>query len=313
MEKNPLVSVVVITYNSSEYVIETLESIKRQTYKNIEIIITDDCSTDNTVELCHNWIHLNKNDFVNVCLILSEHNTGISPNCNRGFRKVSGTWVKSIAGDDILLDNCIEDNVNYVISHPESKAVFSGMKSFYAIKGQKKIIESLSVPFEFVNASCEKQLKDLLITNVVFAPTAFVNYQTLKEVDFCDENYPYMEDYPLWIKFLTHKVRLNYFDRVTVMYRRGLSLTYTPDKIVNVNYIDSYMRFHKDILFRLYPKNMFFYKVHMLICFYRIKIGILYCNNRPSKKYRLIRRILKVFDIYNSYFLLKNFVVNKLP
>ena len=51
----PLVSIVVITYNSAEYVLETLESAKAQTYQNIELIVSDDCSADNTVETCSRW------------------------------------------------------------------------------------------------------------------------------------------------------------------------------------------------------------------------------------------------------------------
>ena len=51
-----LVTVVVVTYNSSKYVLETLDSIFEQTYKNIELIITDDGSSDNTVELCREWL-----------------------------------------------------------------------------------------------------------------------------------------------------------------------------------------------------------------------------------------------------------------
>lgn len=47
---NPLVSVIVITYNSAQYVVETLDSVYSQTYENIELIVTDDCSQDNTIE-----------------------------------------------------------------------------------------------------------------------------------------------------------------------------------------------------------------------------------------------------------------------
>ncbi|MBR5577209.1 MAG: glycosyltransferase [Bacteroidaceae bacterium] len=50
------VSIVVITYNSSKYVLETLESVKAQDYPNIELIVSDDRSTDNTFELVNQWI-----------------------------------------------------------------------------------------------------------------------------------------------------------------------------------------------------------------------------------------------------------------
>ena len=60
---NPLVSVVV-TYNSSATVLETLDSIKNQTYKNIELIITDDFSKDDTVALCQSWVDTNKERFL---------------------------------------------------------------------------------------------------------------------------------------------------------------------------------------------------------------------------------------------------------
>ena len=56
---NPLVSVVVITYNSCKYVRETLESAKMQTYRNIELIVTDDGSTDATVDICRKWLEAN--------------------------------------------------------------------------------------------------------------------------------------------------------------------------------------------------------------------------------------------------------------
>ena len=68
----PLVSVSVITYNSSKTVLETLESVKTQTYPNIELIISDDCSPDNTVEVCREWIEQNKERFVRIEILAAE-------------------------------------------------------------------------------------------------------------------------------------------------------------------------------------------------------------------------------------------------
>jgi glycosyltransferase involved in cell wall biosynthesis len=147
MEKNfeeILVSVPVITYNSSKYVLETLESIKAQTYQNIELIISDDCSTDNTVEICRKWIEENKSRFVRTELITSDVNTGVSANGNRGRNACRGEWIKSIAGDDLLMPNCIESYVNYVKQTPEAIYIFSKVEAFGAesIRCEKYNMES---------------------------------------------------------------------------------------------------------------------------------------------------------------------------
>ena len=80
----PLVSIVLITYNSSKYILETLESVKNQVWENIELIISDDGSTDDTTTICSNWLEENKERFQNVQLITVAKNTGIPSNCNRG-------------------------------------------------------------------------------------------------------------------------------------------------------------------------------------------------------------------------------------
>ncbi|KAA6320476.1 putative glycosyltransferase EpsE, partial [termite gut metagenome] len=102
MNEQPLVSIVVITYNSSKYVLETLESAKVQTYQNIELIVSDDCSTDDTVDVCQNWLDENKERFVRTELLIVLKNTGVSANCNRGYKVAKGEWIKGVAGDDML-------------------------------------------------------------------------------------------------------------------------------------------------------------------------------------------------------------------
>ncbi len=68
----------VITYNSSKFVNETLESAKNQSYENIELIVSDDCSTDDTVEICKNCIERNMQRFTRTELLTVKKNTGTS-------------------------------------------------------------------------------------------------------------------------------------------------------------------------------------------------------------------------------------------
>ena len=61
-----LITVVVVAYNSSSFIIEALDSVYNQTWRKIELIVTDDCSNDNTVELCHSWMDIHKSRFVRI-------------------------------------------------------------------------------------------------------------------------------------------------------------------------------------------------------------------------------------------------------
>jgi alpha-1,3-rhamnosyltransferase len=111
-----LVSVPVVTYNAASFVEETLESIFNQTYGNIELVISDDCSKDNTIEIVQKWCEEErvKERFTAIKIVTVPKNTGVSANCNRAISASKGEWIKFIAGDDILLPTCIEDNLNFV-------------------------------------------------------------------------------------------------------------------------------------------------------------------------------------------------------
>ena len=63
---NTQVSVVVVTYNSSDFILETLESISHLNWKEIELIVTDDCSKDDTVEICRDWLKQNGQRFLSI-------------------------------------------------------------------------------------------------------------------------------------------------------------------------------------------------------------------------------------------------------
>ena len=212
----PLVSIIVITYNSAKYVLETLESAKAQTYQNIELIITDDCSADNTVEICLKWLEENKERFVRTELITLEKNTGIAPNCNRGLRVAKGEWVKYIAGDDILTKVCISNFVNYAQKNPEAKFIFGAIVPFY----NETIYKSLMPHKDVFSATAKKQHK-LLLQKGCFVPAAgnFMKRDVVGTLGGFDERFPMCEDYPFWLKVTGLNHKLHFFDFKCAMYR----------------------------------------------------------------------------------------------
>ena len=144
-DKKPTVTVSVTTYNSAKYVAETLESIKNQSYPNLILQISDDCSTDNTIDICKSWINKNKDRFVKTKIIVPESNTGVTGNCNRAWDACETRYFKGIAGDDLLLPYCIEKNMQYVTQHPEAIFVFSKIQVLELMKKEILLLKKCSI------------------------------------------------------------------------------------------------------------------------------------------------------------------------
>lgn len=223
-DNQPLISVPVITYNSSKTVVETLDSIFNQTYTKLELIVSDDCSPDNTVEICRGWIESHKDRFVRVELLTVEKNTGVSANMNRAERACRGEWVKPIAGDDILIFNCIEIYMRFVKEHQGVVYVFAKLVPFGGLESQKNNVKEFYLSHqEFFNWSAEQQYEYLIKKqNCLPAPTAFYHRTTINKLGVKnDERIPYLEDWPKWIALLRKKVNFYFLDEETVMYRLG--------------------------------------------------------------------------------------------
>ena len=238
MDRQPLVSVPVITYNSSKTVLETLDSIYGQTYPNIELIVSDDCSTDNTVEICREWIDAHKERFVRTELLTVEKNTGVSANGNRADAACRGEWMKGIAGDDVLMPNCIQDCVDYVEEHPETVWLFGKMEGFG--RSQDEIDEYMNRVYDYgvFSLNPDEQLKRLVFRgNCIPAPTAFVNVMKNRELGVKnDERIPLLEDYPKWLNLLQAGVRFHFINKTIVRYRiSGNSLSTSSNKSQKVD------------------------------------------------------------------------------
>ncbi len=212
-DSQPLVSIPVITYNSSKYVIETLESIKSQTYQNLELIVSDDCSTDNTVELCRNWIEKNKDRFVRAELLTVEKNTGISANCNRGEKNANGIFVKTIAGDDYLDSLYVEKVITYFLMHEEVGAVFTSSIMVYENDNKKEEKEDTG---EYRSGEIFDDL--FWLKYWPKAPSWIFKKSVLENIGYNDETI-WVEDYLKVLK-VAQNYKIGWVDEYLVYYRK---------------------------------------------------------------------------------------------
>ena len=97
----PLVSFVVTSYNYEKYILKTLESIKNQSYKNFEILIVDDASSDNSRKICEKFIAENQD--LKITLFANEKNQGQMAAMMRGLKEANGQFVSFVDSDDILM------------------------------------------------------------------------------------------------------------------------------------------------------------------------------------------------------------------
>jgi glycosyltransferase involved in cell wall biosynthesis len=240
-----LISVIAVTYNSSGFILETLNSIYNQTWKAVELIITDDNSYDSTVEICRGWLAKNGDRFIRSELILSKVNTGVTGNANRGLRAATGKWVKFIGGDDALLPDCLTYNMEFIFSSPETRVLFSRINNYreaftynnYLGTSPNGEIERDSILSP--ERSAESQYRMLLLSDRIhFTPSVFMHRQTILSLGGYDERFKLMEDYPLWLNLTKNGYRLYFMDKVTVNYRRhSLAINNTGNSfLINPNY-----------------------------------------------------------------------------
>lgn len=223
MPSFPLVSIVAINYNNSAYLKETLDSIAAQTYPHIELIVVDDCSTDNSVALIDGWLkgYTGKYKF-----ITHEVNKGVCAACNSGLENAAGKYFSLIATDDAMYPDKTSVQVELLESMPEKVAgIYSDAD---VMDGQGKPIEGgfIRRHRQFDKIPSGNIYNVLLEKNFIPAMTIMLRKSVVDELGGYDESLIY-EDYDMWLR-IARSYEIRYSDYVSCRYRvhQG-SLTFT--------------------------------------------------------------------------------------
>lgn len=199
MSKSPLVSVICLCFNHEKFVEETLQSVINQTYKNIEIIVLDDYSVDNSVKIIEQFINHNPN----IIFIKNETNLGNTKSFNKALKKSNGNFVIDLAADDVLLPNCVElqiekfenssyENLGIVYGNAELISENGNYYSYYFdVDISKKVIEKRktgNIYLDIISGG-----------NSLCSVSAMIKKEVLEKLNGFDENLDY-EDLDFWIR-----------------------------------------------------------------------------------------------------------------
>ena len=215
-------SIVVLTYNQAHIVTETLDSIYNQTFRNIELIISDDASKDSTQEVIKHWLQEHNDRFLNVIVNFNVENLGIVKNHGTALKLANGEFVKPIAGDDILLPDAIEKMHNFLLDNSQARFCASKIKTFYTNNGERIFFDELpnrKLVNKIINSDADEQFRLICQENFVPAPGTFFRKNIFDDYGYFNEGIKTIEDWPKWLQFLLNGEKLYLLNEYTVLYR----------------------------------------------------------------------------------------------
>lgn len=185
-EKNNLVSIIMPSYNSSRYIEDSIKSIVTQSYKNWELLIIDDGSTDESVNIIMNFCKTDKR----IKLYKNRVNKGVSKTRNLGIDKAKGNWIAFLDSDDIWEKTKLQKQIDFY-KKTGSGFIFTGAKYIdengQLYKGVFEIPEIVSY-------------KNLLSQNVITCSSVLIKRDIIGEHKM--ERDDIHEDFAFWLKIL---------------------------------------------------------------------------------------------------------------
>jgi glycosyltransferase involved in cell wall biosynthesis len=208
---HPLVSVICLCYNQKLFVREAVESVLHQTYRNVQLIVVDDASTDGSVE----EISRLKEEFASLEVLLLETNHGNCAAFNRGLTLAKGQYLIDLAADDALLPNRVEKGVNMLALAGKEYGVHFSDAEIMDESGKHISYHSDRFPH---NAVPQGDIyKDLIEKYFICSPTVMFTREVIEHLQGYDEGLTY-EDFDFWIRS-SRKFRYSYSPEVLVKKR----------------------------------------------------------------------------------------------
>jgi glycosyltransferase involved in cell wall biosynthesis len=214
MGQGPLVSIVAGCYNHARFVVDCLESIRGQTYDNVEVVIIDDHSTDNSVDIIDEWL---RTTGVQATVLVNDQNLGICRTRNRAIAHLTGKYCAFVSTDDTWLPDKLERHVKEMEALPDDVALL--YTDAYRMDESGAPLPGMFL--EHYLPDREPPSGDvyevLLDGNFIPSLTTLVRRSALQAVGPYDESLSF-EDWDMWLR-IAQRFKFMYLDAPAARYR----------------------------------------------------------------------------------------------
>lgn len=229
MSQHPKVSICIPSYNHARFLPAAIESALAQTYRDFEIVIVDDGSTDESLRIAEDYA-ARYPSLIRVLTHPEHRNLGIAKTSNLAMRSARGEFWSGLPSDDVLFPTKLEVQVAYLEAHPELGWVY-GSAEFIDDAGARQ--PQLGLFGEDLSRH-ENPVLELIERNVIPAMTILVRRELLERLGGEDESLLY-SDWDSWVRLMSI-AKFAYLDQPLVGYRiHGHNTSLAVDSLVNLS------------------------------------------------------------------------------
>lgn len=193
MVEGPLISVCIASYNHEKYLGEAIESVLIQSYQNVELIVVDDASTDESPQILRDYQSKHPNRILALCL---QANVGPSQALNQALGRAKGRFIALLGSDDRMRRNRLEKQLEFMQDHPDAGVVFTRVN---CIDGNG---HSAAHPDDIFDIPITDVRWQLLNQNILNAPSAMMRKEAVDRIGPFNPALLYVQDYDYWLRIL---------------------------------------------------------------------------------------------------------------
>jgi len=317
LKSDVLFSIIIPVYNSDKYLVQCIQSVLNQKLNNLEIILIEDCSTDNSTKICNSFAK----KYNNIKLLINNQRQGVSSSRNYGIKKAIGEYIIFLDSDDYLLTNSLYNLkklidekrradlilvnfyvVNNGINFINSRKIFN--KNIIHCKNTDEIISVINLNYAFNECWCYIFKRDFIIKNKLYF---------IPKINFA-------EDQEFVAKALCLCKRFSFFNKSYYCYRLSGNLSHQMGLEVSIaclKVVNSMCKFLKNKKLSKIKSKFFYKRIYTplnelkprLVCLN--KKEILQLSNFINKNINNFRMLENTYQKNDIYFFIKKYGAKK--